>query len=171
MPADGSAETRLVVGTADFWPYGGVTWSPDGLTIGFHAGVDWFGDSLTQIYLINADGSGVRRLTTSCSYASCGMQSAEGNPSWSPDGTSIVFWSFFSRITVIPSNGTTVSSLTGQSNVWFDSSPDWSPDGKWVVYQKEGQLWIVLVGAPSSATQITTVSGGAADPSWSRAVP
>src|SRR5262249_21762225 len=60
---------------------GGLVWSPDGSRLAFWmiAGED---DVPAQIYVGNADGSGLRQLT------------AEGDsrwPTWSPDGSRIAF--------------------------------------------------------------------------------
>jgi TolB protein len=56
-------------------------WSPAGDQIAFVAR----GDN-DEIYLINADGSDLRRLTTN-------TWEWDKHPSWSPDGKQIVFWS------------------------------------------------------------------------------
>ena len=57
--------------------------SPDGRKIVFASEVN---DPSGEIYVMNADGTGLRRLTTSP-----GM---DGNPSWSPDGRRIAFASY-----------------------------------------------------------------------------
>jgi Tol biopolymer transport system component len=57
--------------------------SPDGRKIVFASEID---DASGEIYVMNADGTGLRRLTTSP-----GM---DGNPSWSPDGRRIAFASY-----------------------------------------------------------------------------
>ncbi len=55
--------------------------SPDGRKIVFASEAD---DASGEIYVMNADGAGLRRLTT-------GM---DANPSWSPDGRRIAFASY-----------------------------------------------------------------------------
>ena len=68
--------------------YSGYEWSPDGSKIAFRLHPDASGDF--RIYIANADGTGVRRLTketgTEC----------ECDYFWSPDGTQIAFnrWRF-----------------------------------------------------------------------------
>jgi Tol biopolymer transport system component len=72
MWPDGSHIEELAGGAGDFG--GGATYSPDGSRLLFQADLD--GGCL---YVMDADGTGLRRLTTGC---------AEGfTPTWSPDGT------------------------------------------------------------------------------------
>ena len=71
---DGTEETA--VGDADVHP-GSPAWSPDGARIAFD---EFIASSLRQqVFLMNADGSGKRQLTTDPAW-SC------TRPSWSPDG-------------------------------------------------------------------------------------
>ena len=88
--ADGSGVTEIVPVTGANME--GATWSPDGTRIAFSMNSD--------IYVVHADGSGLRRLTT---YAF-----AE-SPAWSPDGTRIAYARFSSdpepRIMAIPAAG------------------------------------------------------------------
>ena len=72
MAPDGSQKIRLVRGAAPCW-------SPDGSRIVFSARVDGNRD----IYIMDADGSHVTRLTI--------HPASDGGPSWSPDGTMIAF--------------------------------------------------------------------------------
>ena len=58
---------------------GNASWSPDGSKIAFGSSRD---DNFGEVYVMNADGSGVVRLTT---------EGGNGEPAWSPDGTKIVF--------------------------------------------------------------------------------
>jgi len=61
--ADGSGESRSSP-PADMNVYGVLAWSPDGQRIAFHAMTDILGTPITHVYLMNADGSGVHRLTS-----------------------------------------------------------------------------------------------------------
>jgi len=68
--------------------YSGYEWSPDGSKIAFRLHPDASGDF--RIYIANADGTGVRRLTKEAGTE------CECDYFWSPDGTQIAFnrWRF-----------------------------------------------------------------------------
>ena len=74
-----------------------------------------------DLYLINADGTGTRRLTTSA-----GIDDA---PTWSPDGsTRIAFTSIRggnSDIYTVKADGTGTTRVTRHASV--DATPDWVP--------------------------------------------
>ena len=91
MNADGTLRSNLTRHQAtDGW----ATWSPDGGRIAFASNRhgDWEADPLwlptlgTSIYMMNADGTGVTRLTNS--------SSTDVGPRWSPDGQ----WLSFTRV-------------------------------------------------------------------------
>jgi WD40 repeat protein len=76
MSADGSEARPLVdAGPNDWWP----NWSPDGTTIAFTNGYN--GEA--EVYMVNADGTGLVRLTVRV-----GEDTAYG---WSPDGSKVLF--------------------------------------------------------------------------------
>jgi Tol biopolymer transport system component len=81
MDASGTNSRRLSRNqTDDRFP----VFSPDGRQIAYSGqflGVNNWEDSLPQIWLMKADGTGARQITTQGGY----------HPSWSPDGTKIVF--------------------------------------------------------------------------------
>ena len=77
-------------------------------------------DGNLEIYVMNADGSGQTRLTTSAG--------ADSEPAFSPDGKKIAFRSDRDgdgEIFVMNADGTGQTPLT--SNAALDSNPTWSP--------------------------------------------
>jgi len=77
-----------------------------------------------DIYVINADGSGLRRLTD-------GM-----DPAWSPDGQKVAFarWRDPRGIYVIDEDGSNETLVFGWSQA---KAPAWSPDGSRIVFTRQ----------------------------------
>jgi TolB protein len=122
--ADGSGLHELI-GLQDFDPpmfeLSGPAWSPDGKTIAFHADCDC--ENGGPLYLMNADGSGARPLTTPGSY--------DVNPAWSPDGHTIAFTRVRgnNQIWVVRATG------DGEKRIAVNGeNPSWSPDGRSLVF-------------------------------------
>jgi Tol biopolymer transport system component len=93
------------------------------------------------------------------------------DPSWSPDGTTIAFYSDRSGnndIWVIPVEGGTPTQITTYSG--YDALPSWSPDGASIAFTsfRDGNrdIWTIpaVGGTP---TRITTDPANDARPSWS----
>ena len=94
-----------------------------------------------EIYLINADGTGLRRLTRNAAL--------EGDPAWSPNGRKLVFIKRPARrgaacrparrcheeIYVINTDRTGLRRLT--RNTVADSNPVWSPDGRRIAFVRD----------------------------------
>jgi len=76
-----------------------------------------------DIYVINADGSGLRRLTDGL------------DPAWSPDGNKVAFarWRDPRGIYVIDEDGRNETLLFGWSEA---KAPAWSPDGSHIVFTR-----------------------------------
>ena len=97
-------------------------------------------------------------------------------PSWSPDGSKIVFSSdmhgqWGSNIYVMDSDGTNITRLTKQDS--SDMSPSWSPDGSKIAFISDmhGQMFTNIYVMDSDGTNITrlTTKRNCWDefPSWS----
>ena len=136
-------------------------WSPDGTAIAF---VSSFLDGGDEITVMNADGSDVRRLTTT--------EGQDRGPTWSPDGRSIAFWSERDggerEIYMVATDGSVPRRLT--SNSANDMWPAFSPDGSEVAfesYRGDGaEIFAVSVDG-GSERRITPRSLDAREPAWS----
>jgi Tol biopolymer transport system component len=118
LRVDGSS-SRRIVGNADWGGYGGPSWSPDGKRLLFARGFD--------VYVVDADGSDVRRLAH-------GFPLAYYEPAWSPNGGRIVFRSE-PGLFVMRADGKRIKRITqGQSELEPDTGPAWSPGGRWIAF-------------------------------------
>lgn len=111
------------------------TWSPDGSMIAFassRAGT-------RQLFVMNADGSGIRQVTD--------LKDMGGRSSWSPDGTRLAFYAGPQgnrNIYIINVDGTNLVQLTnGGDNL----GPSWSPAGNWIAFAsfRDGNNEIYIV--------------------------
>jgi TolB protein len=111
-----------------------------------------------NVYVCNADGTDLKRLTTT---------SEDSSPCWSPDGQWICFATKLNERRVlakVPAGGGTVRriSTAGVSN---PTEPDWSPDGKWIAFTSQmGGFDICVV--PADGGTVTVLTSGE-DPAWS----
>jgi len=122
-----------------------VRWSPDGHTVAFTSRGD--GKQL-QVWLMNADGSHRRALTT--------VAASEGNaqlPAWSPDGTTIAFQVNGERgmghIWVVDVASGHAHKVAAHSDLFLDELPVWFPDGTRLAFQStrtgRWEVWTVNV--------------------------
>ena len=166
MNANGTNPVRLTVdGSSDQNP----AWSPNGQKIVFDSDRDL--DYYRQIFIMNADGSNLGRLTTS---------DDSSNPSFSPDGKTIVFLVFHnphffprSDIFVMNADGTNqVAYFTGLQPA--NSSPSFSPDGRKILFfhsdfNNPGGRGIATMNADGTGFEHT--EGDRFGPVWQPAAP
>jgi Tol biopolymer transport system component len=121
-------------------------WSPDGSQLVFispcRARGDFYDNAYkdSSLYLINADGTGEKALTT--------IPGADFDPAWSPDGKRIAFASSRDgrkEIYTLTLDSGAVTRITNSIGNIENTQPSWSPLGNQIVYtvQRVGayQVW------------------------------
>jgi WD40-like Beta Propeller Repeat len=135
------------------------TFSPDGSQILFDAGTE----DQYDIFVMDADGSNVRQITdTGTDY----------NPSWSPDGSEIVFTRLEaaseSDIFVMDANGSSVHRLTDDDGSFTNLNPQFSPDGTRITYEaaRNGGVGPIVEMRPNGSHARTLVESDVLGFSW-----
>ena len=164
MDADGSNQTRL---TQNELNDGAPDFSPDGSKIAFNRGQTVYSakDIRRNIFLMNPDGSDETNITENSG-------ADDFHPSWSPDGSKIVFYSSRDdgddEIFVMDADGSNQTRLT--DSPLTDRNPDWSPRGDKIVFvsfRDFGFEVYVMDPDGSNQTALTSGFGDAFDPAWS----
>ena len=132
-------------------------WSPDGRTLA----VTLSREGGSQIFLVNPDGSNVRRLTSS--------PAIDTEPRYSPDGR----WLYFTsdrggspQIYRMPAGGGEPQRMTFEGS--YNVSPRISPDGSQLAYitRNSGQFQVALLDLNNRQVQIITDSDRDESPSF-----
>lgn len=134
-------------------------WSPDGKRIAFTSNVN----GKTDLYTINADGSGLRQITFS--------RGIDTSPAWNPRSGEIAFTSDRSgnpMIYVMNEDGTNERRLTFVGE--YNESASWSPDGTKLAYvSRSGAIFDIYVidMQTTVVTRLTQNEGSNENPCWS----
>lgn len=153
MDADGSNLESLGVQGSQ------PSWSPDGTRIVFCYGRRY---RLNDIFVVNADGSGLTQLTDD--------REPDVLPSWSPDGSTILYTHGDPHpdLYLMDADGTDQRRLTRSPS--RDFGGDWSPDGSTIVfYSRRHGNWDLYTIRPdgSDPQRLTSTKTTEWAPAWS----
>ncbi|MER6401877.1 hypothetical protein ABT263_38470 [Kitasatospora sp. NPDC001603] len=182
MSPDGTNAQRLTFLTNDT-PYSGEvrnpSWSPDGKQLVFEYRTSSTGQPASgrALYVVNADGTGLRRLTP------WELRAGE-RASWSPDGTRILFTTYPAGpdytpgggIYTVQPDGSAIDALTpGPSEVFYGAAA-YSPDGTSIVFsQAPAGGTADLYRMQTNGTGVTRITETAdqwvSRPNWGTAAP
>ncbi len=157
----GSTPRRL---TADREPENYPSWSPDGSRLAYQR--DFNG---AAIYVVNADGTGARRLSPTPGY--------DIQPSWSPDGTKIVFVRLLAppQPNTVPPSEMRIMNADGTGDRVILANAGLSIEPRWSV--NSSIVFMSLLNGPTydvytmnvDGTGLRRLTNGAnnGDPNWS----
>ena len=149
MALDGSQQRLVFAMPVTLWNASHLTWSPDGLRLAF--------STPAGIWIVHADGSGAQLYRVGV------------NPSWSPDGHSIVYNNVDTdAIYQMGSDGTNSRALIASGR-----TPSYSPDGRLIAFSRVLGSGLAIYVANADGTHAVALtappqSGVDDAPSWSR---
>lgn len=148
---------RRISGSA--YHHGWPAISPDGSRIAFsRSALELLGPR--RLYVVRADGRGLRRLTTGEAWA----------PTWSPDGSTIAFTrgkgplDVFGDVYAVDADGAAPRLVVRDAQ-----QPDWSPDGSSIAFVRDLSAGIAVVDLESGDVRhlVRSPRAQVAEPAWS----
>jgi WD40-like Beta Propeller Repeat len=106
-----------------------------------------------SLWKVDDTGANLTRITPAASQAPSGEASFDDNPSWSPDGSSILYRRdvhnrFGHGLWIVSADGASKSQVGPQApNAIVDSydEPEWSPDGRWIAFTNRFRIWLMSI--------------------------
>jgi TolB protein len=143
-------------------------WSPDGTRIAVNVlNTTARPRNGSAIYVLDADGSNLRRVTA--------IHLNAGNPDWSPDGTRIVFNTSYegqgpAEIYTVRADGSRLRRLRREPEGSASFEPVWSPDGRRIAFvhatrRQPPHIW-TMTRSGRELRQITRGSKPDVRPDW-----
>jgi len=138
----------------------GITWSPDGSTIGYVT-VDLSGVAPSRAFMVPAAGGVPQALLDGAAVLL--------PPVWSPAGDSVALVTP-DGIALVAGDGTGPEILVATASEEFIGEVGWSPSGRWLLYSlgtgREPSLWIVPADGSAPPAQISPDGTGGQQADW-----
>jgi TolB protein len=165
--ADADGSNLVKVAAQEHQSFEEPAWSPDGSRLAVIRARThrWPAHFYPQLWLVNADGSGLTQLTD-------GGKTSYDEPSWSPDGKTILARTSPRygpiELTLVNVRTGRGDQITQRPDIYDE--PDWSPDGRRIVCTRDDSQVVVMSADGTHEVAITRIRSRrfqVATPIWS----